>query len=175
MLTKKSNYSLNNYLEKLDYINKYNLDTFYKIPKVESIKFTIYGNINQKYNAYYKSTFFLYILTSRFPEIKAAGTTNVYTDKESNSYVLTIFLKTSKEIDTFLMTFFFEIFKTENTDLFTLTKRYFIYTTPLSNFIEINKFSRVGINTNDSVSIRFQFSSNTAQSSFRNLASFWRL
>ena len=114
MLNKNLNYTPNSLLHKIDFLNKYNLHTPFTVPKIEKIKFTVLGRLHKKEDIYFKTTFFLYIITQIFPQIKYLQTSKIYLNKEQGFFILTINTLSIREIEFFAYIFFFDILKKDN-------------------------------------------------------------
>lgn len=178
MLTKKINFRLNRSLYILDYIHKYNLQTIYYTPSIKKIKFTIFGNFNKKNDNYYKTSFYLYLLTYIFPQITASENSSVYINKELGFFILTVNISNKKEIESFLEVFFFDMCTHINfRNSFSNKKfvNFFLCTLKLSDFFEISSLNKLFIESNDFVTIRINFSSVSKKYSYKFLPSFWLL
>jgi hypothetical protein len=175
MLKKTSNYILNTYLSKLDFVNKYYLKSVNGIQQIEQITITLSSKTNKNLTSFYKSSFFLVILTSIIPHIFAFDKIKSYLNKESDLFILTISLKSSKDINFFIYYFFNFIFKNVNSDLsFFRNKTYFLISNiPLSSFNEIDIFNKLLMESYDSISIKFLFSSKSKNYCFKTLPFFW--
>lgn len=156
-IKKNPNYKLNNYLYKLDFVNKKNLVSVYKAPSVEYVKFTMYGKMNKKVNSHLILSFYSLILISILPKISSLVNTKSYFDKKNDIFVLNLHLKNKKEIENFTYYFFYILYN--NTFSVFKQKNIISFNFSLNNFYETNILSKVFKNSLDLINISFKLSS----------------
>jgi hypothetical protein len=101
------------YLATLDAINKFNLSSIYKMPKIKEIKISFYSEdlmntlsnpTNKQRTMFIRALLFLQALFGQMPEIKTQRKKikSKLANKNDNNYIFTITLKNNSQIKEFI-------------------------------------------------------------------------